>query len=77
MSKTDVKEAQQDKFGIAIEGNPIRHIFIQIPIDKWASDFENGAALLHGKIREAETVCFKHLLKLRDLKKSFGVIKPN
>jgi hypothetical protein len=70
-------EPPKDKFSIGIDAQPPTAIVITIPIKKWAEDRENGAAMLHGKMREAESICASWLVKLRPRAEQFSVIGPN
>lgn len=74
---SEVNEVEE-KFEIRLQdANPPRVAFVLIPIAKYAEDKENGMALLHGKIKEAEAHLSRILIQIRSSKIQVGVIGPD
>lgn len=64
------------KFKIGFDSMDPEVMIIQVPIREWALDYEDGAALLHGKLREAEAVAMRTITEIRKRKLSGGIIAP-
>lgn len=69
-------EFNYDKFEVGFDAMPPRVMVVSIPIAKYADDMEDGAAMLHGKMREAEARAAKLLVDLRMSKKKNGIVTP-
>lgn len=66
----------EEMFEVGFDADPPRFMVIQIPIAKWADDKDNGAALLYGKLREAQALGAQMMQRLRTRKTNLEVIKP-
>lgn len=76
MSEEKRSEFNTEKFEIGFDARPPRVMVVSIPIAKYAEDIEDGMAMLHGKMREAEAKASKILMDLRILKKQSGIVQP-
>jgi len=68
-----------EKFEIRLDGSPAKTAFVCVPIALYADDQENGMALLHGKMREAQAHLAKLIIEIRKRRVAIqpGVILPN
>lgn len=60
----EIKE-KLEKFEIRIDGTPPHTAFVCVPIEAYANDLENGMALLHGKMREAQANISRMIVEIR------------
>lgn len=68
-------EPDKTKFEIGFDAKDPEIMMIQVPIGVWARDMENGVALLHGKLREAEAIGARVLREKRVKQANAGLIK--
>jgi len=67
----------EEKFSINVDPGPPMMAIVFLPIQKWIDDRENGAALIHGKLKESEAILLKLMRERRAMKDRGGVIGPD
>lgn len=69
-------EKIEEKFEIKLDAEPPKLAWIQIPIKQYAENTEDGVALLHGKLREAEARLARVIMLMRQEQAKRTAIKP-
>lgn len=71
-----MSDKMDEKFEIKLDAEPPRLAWIQVPIGKYGDDLEDGVAMLHGKLREAEARLSRVIMVMRAEKAKKSQITP-